>query len=86
MPDSKQQIRSEMRRRRKALTPTEQARAADNLARIITRQFFFLRSKRLAFYLANDGEIDPGLLLRLAFMAGKNTYLPALHPLSSRQL
>jgi len=86
MPDSKPQTRSAMRRARRALSPAQQRLAAERLARIISCQPFFLRSRRLAMYLANDGEIDPDFLLRLAARAGKQIYLPVLHPFRHNRL
>lgn len=80
IPDSKSQTRSAMRRARRALSPRQQRLAGERLARIVSSQSFFLRSRRLAMYLANDGEIDPDFLLRLAIRAGKQIYLPVLHP------
>jgi 5-formyltetrahydrofolate cyclo-ligase len=38
----------------------------------------FVRSRHIALYLANDGEIDPVLLLRHALRLGKTCYLPVL--------
>ncbi|MCK9469145.1 MAG: 5-formyltetrahydrofolate cyclo-ligase [Porticoccaceae bacterium] len=77
---TKQQTRTAMRRERRALTQVQQHRAAEDLARIVSREAFFLRSRRIALYLANDGEIDPAFLRQLAESAGKQTYLPLLHP------
>jgi 5-formyltetrahydrofolate cyclo-ligase len=43
-------------------------------------------AKRIAFYLANDGEMDPTPLLELACKAGKTCYLPILRSRPSRSL
>lgn len=45
-----------------------------------------MRSQRLAFYLARDGELDPASLVAIAATAGKTPLLPVLHPLNHRQL
>jgi len=38
-----------------------------------------LRSQHIAFYLPNDGEIDPSPLIRFLERCGKQCYLPRLH-------
>lgn len=40
----------------------------------------FLRARRLAAYLAADGEIDPSPLIARARMRGKRIHLPVLRP------
>jgi 5-formyltetrahydrofolate cyclo-ligase len=40
----------------------------------------FLYSKRIAFYVASDGELDPAQLLDAALNMAKQCYLPALKP------
>lgn len=86
MPDSKQQIRSAMRRQRQSLSAARQRHSAEQLASQIARQGVFLHSRRIALYLANDGEINPHPLLHLAHAAGKRIYLPVLHPSSHNRL
>lgn len=51
---------------------------AASLATRIIPQLFFLKAKHIAFYLPNDGEIDPVPLLELAFQRKKKCYLPCL--------
>lgn len=75
---SKAELRERLRARRQRLDPLHQRRAAQRLARLVARAAFFRRARRLAFYLPNDGEIDPTPLLRLAAAAGKEIYLPRL--------
>lgn len=86
MPDSKQQIRSAMRRQRQSLSVARQQHNSQQLATQIARQAFFLRIRRIALYLANDGEINPDALLQLAIAAGKKIFLPVLHPFSHNRL
>ncbi|MCW8195428.1 5-formyltetrahydrofolate cyclo-ligase [Proteobacteria bacterium 005FR1] len=76
----RQSIRREMRRRRRALNARQQAEAARRLDRLFRRQPLFQRSRHISFYLPNDGEIDPRLLLDTALKLGKRCYLPVLHP------
>ncbi len=75
---SKQQTRKLMREQRRNLTPRQQTQASDDLARTLSRQLFFVRARHIAFYLPNDGEIDPTPLLELAVAAGKRAFLPVL--------
>ncbi len=44
----------------------------------------YKRSKRIAVYLAGDGEIDPSLFILRAWKHNKKVYLPVLSPFSSR--
>ena len=74
------EIRKLIRNKRRALTPAQQQSAAKNLASLISQQPFFQRAKRIGIYLANDGEIDPSLLLGIALAANKACFLPILHP------
>ena len=80
------EIRKIIRTKRRALTPAQQQTAAQNLATLIAQQGFFLRAKRIGIYLANDGEIDPALLMGIALNANKACYLPIIHPLQFNRL
>lgn len=51
------------------------------LCRQLRQHRWFQQARSLAAYLANDGEIDPTPLIRLAWRLGKRVYLPVLHPL-----
>lgn len=46
----------------------------------------FRRARRIAFYLAHGGEIDPRPVFALAAALGKACYLPVLHPLGQNRL
>ncbi len=67
-----------MRQRRRSLTSGQQRSAAQQLLRRLARQPLFVRSRHIAFYIANDGEIDPRPLLERALAMGKHCYLPVL--------
>lgn len=82
----KTDLRRIMRRRRRALSPAQQKQAARQLFRRVATSSLFRFSKRIAFSLANDGEIDPYLLLREAQRRGKRCYLPVLHPVGPARL
>jgi 5-formyltetrahydrofolate cyclo-ligase len=71
-------LRKELRSARRALTPAQQHRASRQLFQRLAQHPLFIRSHHIAFYLANDGEIDPGLLFNYAQRLGKICYLPVL--------
>lgn len=75
---SRVQLREALRRRRRQLTPTQQAAAAHRLDRQLVSHQLLARYNDIAFYLANDGEIDPVHFMRRAQSLGKRCYLPVL--------
>ena len=79
-------IRKSIRTKRRALTSAQQQSAAQNLAALISQQKIFLRAKRIGIYIANDGEIDPSLLMGIALNAKKACFLPIIHPLQFNRL
>ncbi|MGB1402485.1 MAG: 5-formyltetrahydrofolate cyclo-ligase [Porticoccaceae bacterium] len=79
-------IRQQLRTARRALTADQQRRSADQLAAIVCRDPAFLRAKRIGIYLANDGEIDPSIVMEIALKSGKRCFLPILHPLKVNRL
>lgn len=76
----KRSIRSELRDRRRALSPGQQERAAAALKRTLVRTPEILFATRIAFYVAQDGEIDPAHLMTWCLNANKRCYLPVLAP------
>jgi len=80
------QLRRELRRRRRELSPLDQKRAALRLARQLLRMPAVQRARHIAVYLPNDGEIDPGFFVALAQRLGKVCYLPVLHPVLTNRL
>lgn len=77
---SRPALRRKLRQARRQLTPAQQRVAASRLYRQLAQHPVFRRARHIALYLPNDGEIDPGLLLRAAQRRGKATYLPVLNP------
>lgn len=75
-----------MRKRRRSLSPLQQRQAATKLYRIVAASSIFRFSRRIAFSLANDGEISPHLLLNAAQRRGKHCYLPVLNPVGTHRL
>jgi 5-formyltetrahydrofolate cyclo-ligase len=76
MPD--QQLRRSLRKQRQSLSVREQHLAARHAARLTSRHPIFQRSEHIAFYLANDGELDPAILIQIAHNRGKKCYLPVI--------
>ena len=69
-----------MREQRRGLSPEQQRHAARRLNAIVGSSSIFRRSLHIAFFLANDGELDPLPLLRRAWRMGKVCYLPVITP------
>lgn len=67
-----------MRDRRRALSLAQRSAAAEQFADHFSKTKIFLNSEHIAFYLANDGELDPAALLHIAWSMGKSCYLPVL--------
>lgn len=83
---NRQQLRTEIRRRRMALTASEQQQAATALVKRVLGQPTLMAQQHVALYLSNDGEINTAPLIQALLAAGKNLYLPVLHPFASGYL
>jgi len=84
--NDRQKLRQQMRRARRALTPQQQAVAAENLCKRLRQLPDFVKARHIALYLPNDGEIDPTRLIEWCWQQGKTTYLPVLHPIRHNRL
>lgn len=84
--DTRNTLRRELRQQRRALSAQQQQSAALALDRVLGRHPLFLRSKHIAIYLPNDGEMDLTPLLQRALSMGKQCYLPILSPLYHNRL
>ncbi len=71
-------LRRELRARRRALDATTRRLAARGLARAVAGHPYYARARRLATYLASDGELDPARLVERAWASGRRCYLPVL--------
>jgi 5-formyltetrahydrofolate cyclo-ligase len=76
--DERARLRRDLRARRRALPPEVRDAAARALARRVAGQPVYVRARRVATYLANDGEMDPAYLVRRAWASGRRVYLPVL--------
>ena len=79
MADSERaRLRNTLRQQRRSLSAAEQQDKAERVYQRVVTQRLFNRSQRLAFYFANDGELDPLAILLRALQMGKQCYLPVL--------
>lgn len=85
MPSS-QEIRREKRRCRREIPPRLRHLHSLAAARHFVNSPLFRQSRRIAIYLAADGEIDPAPLAVRAAVAGKDVFLPVLRPMLKRSL
>lgn len=76
----KQSIRQQVRQRRNALSNDQQQQAAEQL----TQQVFSLAqlhsADRVGLYLSFDGELNTRHCIQALWDAGKQVYVPVLHP------
>lgn len=79
-------IRTDIRRRRNALSQKEQLKASENLLQQLTRINQIQSAKTIVVYLANDGEIDTNPFIQWCWQQNKNVCLPVLHPFTKGNL
>jgi len=84
--NSRTALREKVRKRRKKLTPEEQQQASKLLVERLSTHQKVQSSRTIAFYLANDSELDPMPFIKLCWQQGKQVYLPVLHPFCSGHL
>ncbi|PJG84532.1 5-formyltetrahydrofolate cyclo-ligase [Conservatibacter flavescens] len=84
--ETRQQIRSQIRKIRRNLTALQQTQAE----RLVTRQALHFieqhQAEHIALYLSFDGEISTQSLINALWQQGKSVYLPVLHPFSQGHL
>jgi 5-formyltetrahydrofolate cyclo-ligase len=76
----RQQLRKRIRIERRSLTAHDRKRYAGLLAKNLTKTNLFRNSQHIAFYIANDGELDLLPLMKIAWRMKKICYLPILSP------
>lgn len=79
-------LRSQLRRRRRALSAEQQQKAAQRLLENMLSLHAFRCSRRVACYLPNDGEIDTGPIIDWLLQRGKSCYLPVLSHINGNKL
>jgi len=84
--EKKNLIRQRIRTHRRALSRLQQKTAATNLKRNHVLNNHLIRSKHIALYLSNDGEISPDIIMTSLFKGKKHVYLPVMHPLKKNMI
>ena len=82
----KKDLRKDIREKRRSLSDSKREQAAFLLCERIASTKLFQRSKHIAFYLPNDGEMDLTLLIQHAWQLGKQCYLPVLAEPNNKRL
>ena len=80
------QLRRLLRQQRRQLSPFEQRKAAKWITHRVAASPDWHGARRVALYSANDGEIDPHLLMKLAWQQEKQVFLPVLHPFKTGRM
>ena len=73
-------IRKLKRCQRKALSAKVQKQHSQALCQNLAKEKIYRNSQNIACYIANDGEIDPYLIIEHARFLSKKIYLPVLSP------
>lgn len=73
-------LRKRLRAERAALSEDARTCLSKQIARHIIRSPLFNRARRIAVYLPNRGEVDPGPVIAVARARRKQLYLPVLDP------
>ncbi len=76
--DTKPELRKRLRSRRRSLSGAHQSRAAKNLLEQLKSLPVFRNAKKVAMYLANDGEIDPVRVMAWCWGNGIQCYVPVV--------
>lgn len=79
-------LRQQIRTRRKALSHDQQQHAAQALLERIKAHPDVTHARRIGFYLANDGEINPLPTIHWLWTQNKDVYLPVVHPFTAGHL
>ena len=77
------ELRRLKRAQRQALSENDQQQHSRALCDNLIKHKNYRYSQHVACYLANDGEIDPYVLIEHAWFANKNVYLPVLSPIKN---
>ncbi|GAM67371.1 5-formyltetrahydrofolate cyclo-ligase [Vibrio sp. JCM 19236] len=79
---SRQQIRQQMRDMRNTLSSSFIDQASLHLKAHIAQLTELKSVKKVALYLANDGELNPMPSIEWLWQQGIDVYIPVLHPFS----
>ncbi len=79
-------LRQQFRKQRRLYPHHLQQQAAQHACRFLLRDLAFIRSRHIAIYWPQQGELDPRPIAQHAWRLGKKIYLPVLSPLNLNQL
>ena len=79
-------IRKQLRVKRRSLSPHLQHSASEQLASYLCNESVFIDAQKIGFYIANDGEIDPAALMASAENLNKQCFLPIVGPNKTNNL
>lgn len=82
----RQSLRNHIRLRRRALSPQQQTAAAQRVVSHVMNHPRIHSARTLAVFLSFDGELDTRPLIDALWAAGKQVYLPVLHPFTPGHL
>lgn len=82
----RQNIRKQIRERRRLLTPEQQQHAANLAATHLAAHNKIQQANTVAIFLSFDGELDTAPIIALLWQQQKQVYLPVLHPFSPGNL
>lgn len=86
IPLLRQHLRTEVRHRRRALTPSQQQQAAVQAAQRIVDHPRIQAAQSVAMFLSFDGELPTRPAIERLWALGKRVVLPVLHPFSPGHL
>ncbi|PWC13239.1 5-formyltetrahydrofolate cyclo-ligase [Brenneria roseae subsp. americana] len=82
----RQQIRQDVRQRRRQLTAAQQAHFAEQAVDQVCLHPKIQQADNIAAFLSFDGELNTQPLIQQLWLQGKQVYLPVLHPFSAGNL
>ena len=82
----RQNIRNQIRQRRRALTSEQQQQSSLQIAERIAAHPRILAAQNIAVFLSFDGELNTRPLIERLWQLDKQVYLPVLHPFSKGNL
>lgn len=85
MTQNTQLLRQQLRDNRRSLSSEQQHESALKLAESLIRHIPS-HVKRIAIYLASDGEVDPLMFIQWCWTHNIDVYLPVLHPFRAGNL
>lgn len=83
---AKKALRKRLRQQRRSLSIFQQHQASKRLQLQLQQSVWFQQSKKIALYLASDGELSCHHVIRYLLANNKQVFLPVLHPTNFHRL